>query len=168
MHISTKKRFNKIGDKFINNNYDLSTIRWVISEVRNTIWDMNQSEFEKLISIPRSILKENVYIKDYEIWQKKNKKYLLENLSDFKEEYFIELKGKIYSDKYSVSDMIETIDYITDNFNDLQEKYNGNMEMLLRNIELGFRNLKLSDEEQLILNRELFSKNIEKAVNETL
>ncbi|NFH91695.1 hypothetical protein FDA33_16155 [Clostridium botulinum] len=166
MHISTKKRFNKIGDKFIKNDYDLSTIRWVISEVRNTIWDMNQTEFKKLISIPRSILKEDAYIKDYERWQKENKGYLLSNLSDFKEEYFIELKGKIYSDKYSINDMLETIDYIVDNFDELQEKHNSKMEMPLRNIELGFRNLDISNKKVLISNRELFSKNIENAVNE--
>ncbi|NFG61386.1 MULTISPECIES: hypothetical protein [unclassified Clostridium] len=168
MHISTKKRFNKIGDKFTKSDYDLSTIRWVISEVRNTIWDMNQAEFKKLISIPRSILKEDVYIKDYEVWQKENKDYLLENLSDFKEEYFIELKGKIYSEKYSVRDMLETIDYMIDNFDDLQENHSGNMEMLLRNIELGFRKLKLSNEKEIISNRELFSKYIENVVNEAL
>ncbi|WP_315080108.1 hypothetical protein [uncultured Clostridium sp.] len=166
MHISTKKRFNKIGDKFIKSDYDLSTIRWVISEVRNTIWDMNQREFKKLIGIPRNILKEEVYIKDYEIWQKENKGYLLANLRDFKDKYFIELKGKIYSDKYSINDMIETIDYMVDNFDDLQEKHSGKMEMLLRNVELGFRNLEISNQKGLISNRELFSKYIENAVNE--
>ncbi|AOR23540.1 hypothetical protein [Clostridium taeniosporum] len=168
MHISTKKRFNKIGDKFIKSDYDLSTIRWIINEVRNTIWDMNKMDFEKLMGIPRSILEEDVYIKDIKSWQKENKSYLLENLSDFKEEYFIKLKEKIYSEKYSVNDMLETIDYITDNFDDLQERYSGNVEMLLRNIEFGFRNLNFSDKEKVVLNGEIFSKSIESVVNETL
>ncbi|WP_252244378.1 MULTISPECIES: hypothetical protein [unclassified Clostridium] len=168
MHISTKKRFNKIGDKFIKINYDLSTIRWVISEVRNTIWDMNQTEFKKLISIPSSILKEDAYIKDYEMWQKENKGYLLSNLNDFKEKYFIELREKIYSDKYSINDMLETIDYMVDNFDNLQENHSGKMEMPLRNIELGFRNLDISDKKALTSKGELFSKYIENAVNGAL
>lgn len=168
MHISTKKRFNKIGDKFIKIDYDLSTIRWVISEVRNTIWDMNQTEFKKLISIPSSMLKEDAYIKDYEMWQKENKGYLLSNLSDFKEKYFIELKEKIYSDKYSINDMLETIDYMVDNFDNLQENHSGKMEMPLRNIELGFRNLDISNKKALTSKGELFSKYIENAVNGAL
>ncbi|GAA0076294.1 hypothetical protein UT300005_06720 [Clostridium sp. CTA-5] len=166
MNLLTKKRFNNIKREFISGDYDLQTIRWLVAEIRNTIWDIDKEEFEKLINIPISILKQDVCIEDYELWQKENKNYLLKNLSNFKEKYFLDLKAKIYQEKYSIKDMLETLEYINENFNELKEKYHGEIEIPLRNIEIVFKNLKLLKEEELILNKELFVQRIEYILRE--
>lgn len=168
MHASTKKRFNKISDRFIKTNYDLSTIRWIINETRNILWDINKEEFSEIMKIPKKILKDHGYIENYEMWQKENKSYLLKNLSVFDEEYFMKLKEKINLETYSTEDMIKTIDYIVENFNILKEKYSGNLESALRNIEFAFRNFKISNKEDLIASKEFFYKSMKLILDEAM
>lgn len=168
MHGTTKKRFNKISDRFIKSNCDLSTIRWMINEARNILWDINEKEFGEIMNIPKKILKDHGHIENYELWKSENKSYLLENLKIFDEEFFIQLKEKINLETYSIEDMVETIEYIVKNFNCLKEKYSGNLEAALRNIEFAFRSLKVFDKEKLILSKEIFYKSMKLVENEVM
>ena len=122
--------------------------------------------FIELINIPITILKQDACIEEYELWEKENKDYILKNLSHFEEKYFLDLKAKIYSEKYSINDMIETLEYINENFNELKEKYHGGIEIPLRNIEIVFKNLKLLKEDEFISNKKLFIQPIEDILNE--
>lgn len=165
MNLETKKTFNTIRKDFIKGDYSLDTLELMVEEIRESICELNKNEFKELISIPLSVLKQGVYITNYKEWQKENSQYFIGNLYKFDEKFFLNLKNKIYDLDYHIEDMIDTVDYISQNFNELILKYGRAVEIPLRNVEVTFRDIILIDKKQFMNNGDLFAKTIGNSIH---
>lgn len=166
MKFDSKRRFNTIRKDFLSGDYNIETIEWLVDEIRDMISDLSKEEFSLLIEIPRSVLYSDmeIFSKDYPKWQKEHRRYFLGNVECFKEKFFVDLTKKILNEEYYITDMIKTIDYIKDNFNEMRNVHGRAMEIPLRNVEVTIRDARLINEKNLMANGDLFADIISKAI----
>ena len=163
--LSLRNRFLKVGNKFRTGDFNLITVATIIDEIRYSVGELTSNEVRVLLEIPISVLKDDVSLKNEVLWCRENKDYFAGNLC-IEDDFGMDLRKKVLECSCDISDMLQSLEYVKDNYNRLINRHGRNIELILRNPEVTLReDCIIVNEDKFRSKGELFSKYIDKAVN---
>lgn len=167
MNDLTKRRFQKISNKFKIGDFNLNTIAIIIDDIRFSVGELNSDEVKLLLEIPISVLKLDVDLNDESQWSKENMDYFAGNLC-IEDEFVMDLRKKVLEGHYGINDMLRSLEYVKDNYNSLINRHGRSIELILRNPEVTLREdckLLKGKEGEFRNSGKLFAQCVENAIN---